>query len=57
MNVRSRVKSLTAQRMQRRELSQQRAKELLLADAISGLSDVKSGRVASEPEFRRQFWR
>jgi hypothetical protein len=33
--------------MQRRELRRQRAKELLFADAISGLKDAKAGRVNS----------
>lgn len=57
MNVCARVKSLTTQRMQRRELRRQRAKELLLADAISGLNDANAGRVDSEAEFRRRFGR
>lgn len=57
MNVCARVKSLTIQRMQRRELSRQRAKELLLADAVSGFNDAKTGRVNSEAEFRRRFRR
>lgn len=42
MNVRSRVKCLTAQRMQRRELSRQRTKELLLTDVLSGLKRCES---------------
>jgi hypothetical protein len=57
MKVCLRVKSLTTQRMQRRELSRQRVKELLLADTISGLNDSKAGRVRSEADFRQRFRR
>ena len=55
MNVCARVDSHTAQRMQRRGLRQERAKELLLADAIVGFNDIKSGRAINETEFRRRF--
>jgi hypothetical protein len=57
MNLCARVKSLTTQRMQRRGLSRQRAKELLLADAVVGLNDAKTGRAVGEVEFRRRFRR
>jgi hypothetical protein len=43
--------------MQRRLLSRESAKELLLADAVAGLNDEKTGRAISEAEFRRRFRR
>ena len=53
MNVRFRVKSLTAQQMQSRELSRQRATEWLLTDVLSDLQDVTVCCVCSEANFRR----
>jgi hypothetical protein len=41
--------------MKRRLLSRESAKELLLADAVAGLNDEKTGRAISEAEFRRRF--
>lgn len=55
MKVCARVKSLTTQRRQRRELNRQHADELLIADAIAGLNGLKSARVNNETEFRRRF--
>lgn len=53
MKLLPRVKSLTLQRLQRRALTRQREKELLITDVLSGLEAVKAGRVYSEAEFRR----
>ena len=55
MKVGARVKSLASQRMQGRGLSRQRAKKLLVADAVAGQSDEKAGRSVSEAEFCRRF--